>query len=56
MPKTQKFINWVNVPIPETYYKQVSNHLKETREYASIAEYVREAVREKLMNDLGLHK
>ncbi|MFH1282341.1 MAG: hypothetical protein ABII27_01600 [bacterium] len=52
----QKFIDWVSVQIPESFYLQVIDFLKETRKYASPSEFIRIAVAEKLRAEYGIKK
>jgi len=43
------------VQIPEEHYNQIKNYVKNgIGGYASVSEYVRNAVRKQLKNDLGV--
>ncbi|MFH1450487.1 MAG: hypothetical protein ABIF92_00710 [archaeon] len=47
---------WKTVQIPEAHYKQVINYIKKAGNYASVSEYVRNAVRDQLKKDMGVEK
>jgi len=47
--------NWKTVQIPEEYYSQIEGYVESGGSgYASISEYVRNAIREKLRQDFNL--
>jgi Arc/MetJ-type ribon-helix-helix transcriptional regulator len=44
--------NWRTVQIPEEYYKQIQEYVKTGKSgYASVSEYVRDALRAQLKED-----
>lgn len=48
---------WKTVQIPEEHYTQVLKYIKEgSGGYASVSEYVRNAVRAQLRKDLGVEE
>ena len=47
--------NWKTVQIPEEHYNQIKDYVTNgAGGYASVSEYVRNAVRKQLKNDLGV--
>ena len=52
--RTERFVDWVSIPIPESYYNQIVNFLRETKDTVSVAEWVRNAIKEKLKREVGL--
>lgn len=49
--------SWKSVQIPREFYKQVESYVKSGESgYASVSEYVRNAVRRKLQEDLTREK
>jgi len=46
---------WKTVQIPDEYYSRIQDYVKTGRSgYASVSEYVRDALRQKLKEDFGV--
>lgn len=49
--------NWRTVQIPEEHYKQIQDHVSSGKSgYASVSEYVRDAIRIQLRRDFGIEQ
>lgn len=49
--RSEKFVEWVNIPIPESYYKVILDFLNKSKKFTSPSEYIRHAIREQLIRD-----
>ena|GEM_PF-6457737 len=49
--------NWRTVQIPEEYYRQIQEYVSSGKSgYASVSEYVRDAIRTKLRREFGIEQ
>jgi len=56
MVKKEKFIEWVSVSVPKSYYDTIKQILRREKSYSSVSEYVREVLRKDLRKRVGLKK